>query len=163
MTTQIIERYHDISCGHRVAGHESKCAHLHGHNYRVTFYCSADQLDSLGRIIDFSVMKERLCMWLESKWDHRFLYWENDPVFDWLDAALERKSKQMAYQENPDWDKSAASFVRLPFNPTAENMADYLLKTIGPIQLEGTGVRLVAVKVEETRKCSAVSVEEGLA
>lgn len=28
--------YHDISCGHRVYGHESKCAHLHGHNYRIT-------------------------------------------------------------------------------------------------------------------------------
>jgi 6-pyruvoyltetrahydropterin/6-carboxytetrahydropterin synthase len=33
----IASRYHDISCGHRVYGHESKCAHLHGHNYRVHF------------------------------------------------------------------------------------------------------------------------------
>ena len=34
MTNQTAERYHDISCGHRVVGHESKCAFLHGHNYR---------------------------------------------------------------------------------------------------------------------------------
>ena len=25
--------WHEISCGHRVAGHESKGANLHGHNY----------------------------------------------------------------------------------------------------------------------------------
>ena len=30
-------RYHDFSAGHKVTGHENKCAHLHGHNYRVHF------------------------------------------------------------------------------------------------------------------------------
>jgi 6-pyruvoyltetrahydropterin/6-carboxytetrahydropterin synthase len=41
-------RYHDISCGHRVVGHEGKCRHLHGHNYRIHFVCAAPQLDSSG-------------------------------------------------------------------------------------------------------------------
>ena len=35
------ERYHDISCGHRVVGHESKCRWMHGHNYRFHFKCEA--------------------------------------------------------------------------------------------------------------------------
>ena len=71
-------RYHDISCGHRVCGHESKCAHLHGHNYRVTFECAGEteSLDELGRVLDFSVIKEKLCMWLENEWDHHFLVWK---------------------------------------------------------------------------------------
>jgi 6-pyruvoyltetrahydropterin/6-carboxytetrahydropterin synthase len=34
-------------------------------------------------------------------------------------------------------------------------MADYLLTVIGPRLLEGTGVKLVSVRIEETRKCSA--------
>lgn len=42
----VATRYHDISCGHRVANHESKCAHLHGHNYRITFECAAEELDN---------------------------------------------------------------------------------------------------------------------
>jgi 6-pyruvoyltetrahydropterin/6-carboxytetrahydropterin synthase len=70
------ERYHDISCGHRVYGHESKCAHLHGHNYRVFFVCTIPELDKVGRVIDFSVMKEKLCMFLEDSWDHKMLIYK---------------------------------------------------------------------------------------
>lgn len=130
-------RYHDISVGHRVYGHENKCAHLHGHNYRVTFHCQAEELDTVGRVLDFSVIKDKLCMWLESNWDHKFLVWEGDPWNDTLSKL----------------DPFGVRFV--PFNPTAENMADYLLRIVCPMQLQRTGVRVVGVVVEETRKCAA--------
>jgi 6-pyruvoyltetrahydropterin/6-carboxytetrahydropterin synthase len=132
-------RFHDFSAGHRVAGHENKCALLHGHNYRIHFTCAAPDLDPIGRVIDFGVMKSRLCNWLEENWDHRFLIWEEDDRF-WRDVSL-------YYDE---W-----GILRTPFNPTAENMAEYLLEEIGPQQLEGTGVILIKVIVEETRKCAA--------
>lgn len=132
-------RYHDISCGHRVVGHESKCRWFHGHNYRVTFTCATEELDSIGRVIDFSVMKEKLCMWLEDNWDHRFLMWTNDPYLETFNAD----------------DYPGAGILPVPFNPTAENMGDYLLNFVGPVQLYDTGVKLVKVIVEETRKCSA--------
>ncbi len=129
-------RYHDISCGHRVVGHEGKCANLHGHNYRVHFTCEAPAVDTLGRVSDFSVIKQRLCMWLEDEWDHRMLMWADDPLH--------------AYVRDID-----RSVVKVPLNPTAENMAEYLVTVVGPEALEGTSVRLVEVTVEETRKCSA--------
>lgn len=144
------ERYHDISCGHRVAGHESKCAMLHGHNYRVTFVCATDELDQLGRVIDFSVMKSKLCMWLEENWDHKFLAWKEDPVMKVLHHAVEEY-----WHKSPSHKTLDASIVWTPFNPTAENMAEHLLKIVGPMRLKGTGVKLISVKVEETRKCSA--------
>ncbi|ALH23791.1 QueD-like 6-pyruvoyl-tetrahydropterin synthase [Pseudomonas phage PaMx25] len=130
------KRYHDISCGHRVFQHESKCAHLHGHNYRVHFTCEAESLDNIGRVIDFSDMKSRLCMWLEDNWDHKTLIWENDP---WAKVL-------------PEIDPT---IVIVPFNPTAENIAQHLVEVIGPQQLAGTGIKLVHCDVEETRKCSA--------
>lgn len=130
------KRYHDISCGHRVYQHESKCAHLHGHNYRVHFTCEAEELDNIGRVIDFSDMKSRLCMWLEDQWDHKTLIWENDP---WAKVL-------------PEIDPT---IVIVPFNPTAENIAQHLVEVIGPQQLAGTGIKLVHCDVEETRKCSA--------
>jgi 6-pyruvoyltetrahydropterin/6-carboxytetrahydropterin synthase len=130
-------RYHDISCGHRVFGHESKCAHLHGHNYRVHFTVEAVKLDSVGRVLDFSVIKSRLCMWLEDNWDHRFLLWTEDDLLPYLRSA------------DPD------GVVAVPFNPTAERMAEYLVTVIGPRQLQGTGCQLVACRIEETRKCAA--------
>ena len=128
-------RYHDFCAGHRVAGHENKCKHLHGHNYRIYFHCEA-QLDEVGRVIDFSVIKEKLCLWLEDNWDHRFLVWENDPLADDIIALDDHATK-------------------VPFNPTAENMAEYLVTTVAPKQFAGTGVTLRKCVVEETRKCSA--------
>ncbi len=130
-------RYHDISCGHRVYGHESKCAHLHGHNYRFTFEITADKLDDIGRVIDFSVIKSLLCMWLEENWDHKFLLWESDPLFHILKSS------------DPE------GVVLLPMNPTAENLAQYFTDIIAPQRFKDTGVKLIKCTVEETRKCSA--------
>lgn len=134
-----VERYHDISTGHRVCNHESKCAHLHGHNYRITFVCEPEHgtLDGIGRVIDFSVVKERLCMWLEEHWDHKFLIWDCDPLRELLCTA----------------DPRGVVLVR--FNPTAENMAEHLVNVVAPQQLRGTGVVCRSVRIEETRKCSA--------
>ena len=147
-----IERYHDISCGHRVCGHETKCRFLHGHNYRITFTCTAEALDSLGRVIDFSVVKATLCAWLETQWDHKMLLWEHDPLLAQM-RALGTAGDGFALLDAAFGE----SVIAVPFNPTAENMAAHLLDEIGPLCLAGTGVKLVRVRVEETRKCSAVA------
>lgn len=128
-------RYHDFSAGHRVVGHEGKCKFLHGHNYRVHFTCAASKLDKVGRVIDFSVIKEKLCDWLEDHWDHQMLLWEMDAQLPFL--------------------RGMSGVVIVPFNPTAENMAEFLVNKVGPQRLKGTGVVLQSVTIEETRKCSA--------
>lgn len=128
-------RYHDFSAGHRVVGHENKCKHLHGHNYRVTFEIQGN-LDKVGRVLDFGVIKEKLCKWLEDNWDHKMILWVDDPMM--LEIRL--------------LDEDGVCIV--PFNPTAENMAQYLVQVVGPTQLLGTGTELVKCIIEETRKCS---------
>lgn len=134
----IAERYHDISCGHRVVGHEGKCRFLHGHNYRIHFTVAAEQLDQVGRVVDFSVIKSTLCQWLEEHFDHKFLIWEKDELL-------------------PQLQKIAGdSLVVVPFNPTAENIAQYLVEHIGPAQLKDHPAWLISCKVEETAKCSAI-------
>lgn len=138
MTVQA-HRYHDISCGHRVYGHEGKCQHLHGHNYRVHFWVENDNsigLDGIGRVLDFSVIKSRLCMWLEKHWDHKFLMWKEDPD---LHSMM----------------KIDETVVPMDHNPTAENLAWHLVAVVAPKELEGTGCRVVRCEVEETSKCSA--------
>ena len=132
--TMTVTRYHDISAGHRVFGHESKCKNMHGHNYRIHFTIGANSLDSVGRVLDFSAIKEHLCMWVENEWDHKFLLWDQDPLLTF--------SK---YDEEN-------SFVAVPFNPTAENMAKYLVEVVGP-QVLPAGTQLVEVTIEETMKC----------
>lgn len=148
---QTAERYHDISTGHRVVGHENKCRHLHGHNYRIHFVCEAQQLDTVGRVIDFGVIKAKLCMWVEDNWDHKFLAWEHDTLMQTLQSLSERSDAMTQEDDKMFYE----SLVFVPFNPTAENMAQHLVQVIGPLQLAGTGVTLTSVRIEETAKCSA--------
>ncbi len=146
----IASRYHDISFGHRVVGHEGKCRFLHGHNYRIYFDCKANGLDSIGRVIDFGVIKSTLCVWLEQQWDHRFLMWEQDPMLQNL------KNLSLIYgEDNQEGEDLRNSLVPVPFNPTAENLGQFLLNTVGPSLLKNTGVVLCSVTIDETRKCSA--------
>ena len=131
-----VTRKHEIHCGHRVVNHEGKCKNLHGHSYVFHLTCVKDTLDSVGRVIDFSVIKDKLCNWLEENWDHKLLLWEDDP---WLNA-LKLIDK---------------SIVTVPCNPTAENLSKYLVEIIAPQLFYGLNIKLTQVLIEETSKCSA--------
>ncbi len=150
-----VKRYHDISTGHRVVGHEGKCRHLHGHNYRIHFICVADEggLDAQGRVIDFGEIKERLCMWVEHAWDHKFLAWERDPVARMMVASMNQFCADKECAKSVDL--LLESIVTVPFNPTAENMARHLVQVVGPRELFGTGITLIRVDIDETAKCQA--------
>ena len=170
-------RSHEICAGHRVVGHESKCRHLHGHNYKFHFKVAPKEtvkevpiemngglvnvevkerakLDSVGRVIDFSVVKTTLCQWLENNWDHKFLHWENDSVINSLIVVASTEfARENNLVTNEDYNPFVDSLVALPFNPTAENLAAYMVEVIGPQLLDEHGVQLVECTIEETSKC----------
>ena len=125
--------------GHRVWNHESKCATMHGHNYNLYVTATANELDSIGRIIDFSILKEKIGDWIDNWWDHNFLVYEKD-----IDVI--RALKTVPRKKEP--------FV-CNFNPTAENMALYLLNVVCPKLMEGTGVTIMKIVLFETENCSA--------
>lgn len=137
MTHFSIRRQHEIHAGHRIYGHQGQCSHLHGHSYIFHFFCSNNTLDTLGMVIDFAVIKNTLCKWLDDNYDHRMLLWSEDP--------LAVKLQQLD-----------SSVVIVPYNPTAENIAHYLLTDIGPQLLKDTSVILSKVIVEEGSKSSAI-------
>lgn len=126
--------------GHRVMGHEGKCRNLHGHNYVVFVTAQADELDSVGRVIDFSVLKEKVGGWIDEHWDHGF-------VLSCHDSSAIGAVSSMTCEEQ--------KLSLMPTNPTAENMADYLLRLICPVVLSGTGVVVTKVVVWETENCHA--------
>jgi len=118
---------------------------MHGHNYVAYLTAWAERLDSCGRIVDFSVLKSKVGGWIEKNWDHGFIYWGKDKaVADALVAFQRIEVDQKQYA--------------LDTNPTAENLAAYLLKVVGPMVLEGTGVQLTEVSVWETENCYAQAV-----
>jgi 6-pyruvoyltetrahydropterin/6-carboxytetrahydropterin synthase len=119
--------------------HESKCATLHGHRYVVEITAHAPHLDSLGRVIDFSVLKEKIGGWLDREWDHTaIIFAEDKKTVQALDRIPGKKPVFIS-----------------DFNPTAENMARFLLEEVCPIELEGTGVQVNRVVVWETPNCKA--------
>lgn len=133
--------------GHRLVGHEGKCSMLHGHNYVGLFEASANDLDDVGRVIDFSVLKERIGGWIEERWDHGFLLAEGD--VSGMAALATLEELQRAEGERPQ--KSAF----LPYNPTAENIARYLGEHVCANVLADVGVRVDRVTVWETENCFA--------
>lgn len=140
----------EFDAGHRVAGHESKCARLHGHRYKIELHArvvaskfGGRSTDDIGRVVDFSVLKELIGGWIDDKWDHRLLIWEDDDCL-----AL-----------SSDEERSELGITDVPFNPTAENMAQHLVDVVCPSQMEGTGVEVYYVVVWETPNCYATATK----
>lgn len=135
----------EFDAGHRVVGHQGKCRHLHGHRYVVEVTCTAPALDELGMVIDFGLIKSYLGGWLDGAWDHGMILWAEDPL-----ASI--------WHTLPDVHK----MFRLPYNPTAENLAKYLAEVVWP-QLgmtEADDLQLVSIRVGETPNCWAEWVRE---
>jgi len=79
--------------GHRVAGHENKCNNLHGHNYVAFITAQAHNLDNLGRVVDFSVLKDIIGGWIDDNWDHGLILWREDPLHDPIRDACQDGQK----------------------------------------------------------------------
>ena len=124
--------------GHRVYKHESKCAHPHGHNYVAFIHARADELDEVGRVIDFSVLKELVGGWIDKKWDHGFIYYSKD-------ESMKEVFSQAGYKHHA-----------MDLNPTAENMAKYLVDEVCPELMKDTGIEVYKITLWETENCYAV-------
>jgi 6-pyruvoyltetrahydropterin/6-carboxytetrahydropterin synthase len=136
MTMITCTRRLEFDAGHRLIEHEGKCRYLHGHRYVLEATFSADSLDSLGRVIDFGVIKEKLGKWLDEHWDHTTILHEKDRS---LGESIASHTKQVIYY--------------LPDNPTAENMAAYIFKAVCPTLFNDAGITCTSVTLHETPNC----------
>jgi 6-pyruvoyltetrahydropterin/6-carboxytetrahydropterin synthase len=136
-TATRIERF---SAGHRLLGHEGHCAYLHGHNYRAEIYARAAKVDEVGRVIDFSVLKEVIGAWIQQHLDHSFLVYAED--HDAI-AALRMVRGQ------PIFTMSA--------NPTAENIAALILDRANTLLGKYERIEVFKVLLWETDNCFATA------
>lgn len=127
-----------IDVGHRVMRHESKCANVHGHRYGIEVTCSAPSLDEVGRVIDFSWVKEIVGEWLDDNLDHGFAHHPDDPIGEML-----RLKGQKVYSMPSEYGE-----------PTAENLAKLVGVTAGEL-LASKGITVTFVRVYETPNCWA--------
>lgn len=131
MSRIVITKRLEIDAGHRLMKHEGKCRHMHGHRYAFEIEASANDLDEVGRIVDFSVIKTRVGGWLDEQLDHGFIVQAGDnAVINFLMA-----------------DGSKHYIVGFP--PTAENLSRHVLQS-AQLLLSDCGVVVEAVTCFET-------------
>jgi len=79
-----------FAAGHALRNYKGKCENVHGHNYRVQVTFSGPELDSIGLLVDFVVVK-KLMQTVVDRLDHQYL---NDLApFDVLNPSAENMAK----------------------------------------------------------------------
>ena len=101
-----------FSMGHTLHEHQGKCANLHGHNYKLQVVVESDSLNQLQMVMDFSDLKEIVSGVIDDHYDHRFLIAEFDPRAETLIQI-------------------DSTVVVVPYNPTAEMVAQAIKTSIG--------------------------------
>lgn len=144
MTVELVRRI-SFCAGHRLLGHEGKCAHFHGHNYLAEFHVQSvsGEFDAVGRVVDFAEIKSRLKGWIDEHWDHAFLLWDQD-------------ANGIAAIESVDPPR----LFLLDRNPTAEVMADYLVRVAAPPLLGPIGIHCTRVALWETPESCAIATAD---
>lgn len=136
----------EFDAGHRVVGHETKCKHLHGHRYVVEITCALtiELTDTLGRVVDYGVIKERVGGWIDEHLDHGLILWDADRTLSVL------RSLRVGGDEHQ-------KIYLLHVNPTAENLAAHLLEKA--TELLPDDVTPIRVRVWETPNCYADAID----
>lgn len=162
-----ISRKFEFDSGHRVLGHEGKCANLHGHRYVAEVRIACPNLDTLGRVIDFGKVKEIIGNWINENWDHNILLHVNDPLLKAV-SILDRRDQcsppDLTAIKNGTVIGSATKEIigRKPYvmpaslNPTAENIAEVLAhKCIELLGGPQAPLKVTKVRIYETPNCFA--------
>jgi 6-pyruvoyltetrahydropterin/6-carboxytetrahydropterin synthase len=135
-----------FDAGHRVLGHTGKCRFIHGHTYTAEVTVKSD-VNSLGMVIDFAVLKARIGDWINIHWDHNFLCHRDDPLL-----GLDEQTSLITYREAAFGGR--APYVMGDGNPTAENMAKELY-TVASALLKHFDISVTRVRIHETPNCFA--------
>lgn len=139
--TRILE----FDAAHRVIGHSGACKMLHGHRYKLELTFASRELDNLGMVIDFGEIKNKLNTWIKEHWDHNIILNKKDKD---LGDFIENYTGQKVYY--------------LDNNPTAENIAAYLLMTICPQIFQSNKFMFHKIKLYETPNCFATIINENI-
>ena len=108
-----------IASAHTLVGYDGPCRHLHGHTWKVEVTVMGDELDSVGLVVDFKVLKQKLKEVLMPL-DHVNL---NDlPAFAGINPSTENLARHIYRQFAPKaaplrlkqvevWESDTASIV----------------------------------------------------
>lgn len=143
MKTRISRRV-EWDMGHRVPDHGSLCFNPHGHRYVAEVVVEGPVNDEPGNpergmVTDFGILRGIMGTRILEKLDHSFMVFNEDPFA----AHLAQFAKHIG---------SPVKIVEVPFIPTAEKIAEYILKRL---DIPNAPFTFVEVTVWETPNCKA--------
>lgn len=152
-----------FDAGHRLLAHDGKCANLHGHGYKLGITCEAEQLDDVGRVVDFSVIKSIVGSWVDDNLDHTMILNAEDPALKYWNAIQEETIAVLRAKgvlRSPEFYRSV---YIVDFEPTSENILEHICQSASLLlnawhMQQPPGTPKVTVKrgvLWETRNCYA--------
>ena len=118
----------DISCAHKLlkdSAFTEKCTHVHGHNYKITLELYSNNLIN-GMVLDYGIIKREFDDKIKNVFDHKLIKHVDDAT---------------CLDENA---------VYVDFNPTAENLARYIMMVLYVHFKVCCRIHLKSVTVSET-------------
>ncbi len=115
----------EFASAHQLRGYKGKCEVLHGHNWKVQVFVTAEKLNEIDIAIDFNELK-RITKEIVSQLDHKFL---ND-IYPFTEI-----------------------------NPSSENIAHWIFKSLKDRLTDYPNVNVSAVTVWESDSASATYYE----
>jgi len=136
---------------HRLGrGYSGSCTNLHGHEYYADIKVGAKMLNQQGMVVDFKLLKDVI---------GSFLDFIDHAMMDSEDTQLKKVLETIGSKTKT-----------VPFNPTAENMAQWMLDELNAglvefgrlydFSLEPREVKVVSVKIYETATSWAEAVTD---
>ncbi|MCB1188704.1 6-carboxytetrahydropterin synthase QueD [bacterium] len=113
----------EFAASHFLREYHGKCEHLHGHNYVVRVYVSANELDGEGIVYDFVKLKQVMNDVFYERFDHKHL---NDiPPFDEINPSAENIATWIGEQMGGMLDDGRVRVTEVRVWETARNGAIY--------------------------------------
>ncbi len=114
----------EFEAAHQIDGYKGKCQRLHGHNWTVEAIVCGSELDELGMLIDFKILKAELNAVLE-KLDHRYL--NELPTFKLKNPTAENLAKYIfgELEESEVFSKSKAHLKAIKVHESPRSCVTY--------------------------------------
>ncbi len=125
-----IKKIFKAEVAHRlVTSYSKRCQSFHGHSYTFEVILESPSLNKDAMLMDFGEVKTKLNNFIDS-FDHSMVLFQDDPFTPQMVAIMEQGHMR---------------YILVPYNPTAEKMAEHITAVCAEL-----GLPIDAVKVNET-------------
>lgn len=148
-----------IDYAHHIAGHPGACMNIHGHTWCWQVSLQAEELDGMGMVLDFSVIKKNILLPIHDLFDHALVL--NDIEYRASHESFESMGKMFgadkvcavtghsfSYKDAIKHHPGGMKIITLPFVPTCETLTAWFYDFVQEnLQLLGYSPRIKVASV----------------